>query len=161
MSKQLLVFTLCFMLSVPLFSQSIQNSVVSSGGASASNGGLTIDYTIGEPVIETFTATGQTLTQGFHQTNLTVVAIENVELFSEINVYPNPAKYYVNIDIPAGFDVLKLTLYDALGRVITSKLKSEGLVTIDVTGLATGNHYLQVLDKSNNKFKTFKIIKNH
>ena len=42
-------------------------SVVSSSGDSYSNGGIMMDYTLGEIVVETYTNSNIILTQGFHQ----------------------------------------------------------------------------------------------
>jgi len=47
--------------------QSIERQVVSSGGNSISNGGVTLDFTIGELAVTTITDGITTLTQGFQQ----------------------------------------------------------------------------------------------
>ncbi|MDD3875041.1 MAG: T9SS type A sorting domain-containing protein [Bacteroidales bacterium] len=160
MNKKLFFLAMgLFLSSSMIFGQTIQNSVISSTGASASSGNVKMDYTLGEIVVETFTSGGNTITQGFHQTNLTLVAIENPELFSEINVYPNPANEYINIDIPAGYDMLNITLFDDLGRLVSQQKEVSGLQTLDAHDLATGIYYLQVLSSSTNQSKTFKVIK--
>ena len=148
-----------FFLGSTVFGQTIQNSVISSAGASTSSGNVKMDYTIGEPVIETFSSGGNTLTQGFHQTNLTLVAIENIELFAEISVYPNPTSELVNLDIPANYKLLDISMYDVTGKLIRIKTNASGLVTFDVKDLATGTYYLQVLNPKNQELKTFKLIK--
>jgi len=75
-----------FFLGSTVFGQTIQNSVISSTGGSASASNVKMDYTIGETVIETFSAGGHTLTQGFHQTNLTLVAISVQRVLQEQQV---------------------------------------------------------------------------
>ncbi|OPZ98349.1 MAG: hypothetical protein BWY70_01247 [Bacteroidetes bacterium ADurb.Bin408] len=140
--------------------QTIQNSVIASTGASTSSGNVKMDYTLGEVVIETFSAGGQTITQGFHQTNLTLVAIENTEMFSEISIYPNPADNLVNIDIPQNYGQMDISIYDASGKLIRNKPNAAGHLTFDVSTLASGIYYLQVLQPENNKLKTFKLVKN-
>jgi hypothetical protein len=42
-------------------------SVISSSGDSYNNGGVNMDYTLGEIVVETHTNSTTILTQGFHQ----------------------------------------------------------------------------------------------
>jgi len=156
-----LFFTLGLLFTSSLiFGQSIQNAVLSSGGASATSGSVHMDYTIGEPIVETFSASGHTLTQGFHQTNLSLVAIENEALFPEISIYPNPASTYIHVDIPAGYDLLHISLYDALGRTITERQDVTGLVTMDAEQLATGTYFLRLINKRTNQLKTYKLIKN-
>ena len=162
MNKNLfLLVTGLFLLGSTVYGQTIQNSVVSSAAGSASAGNVKMDYTIGETVIETFSAGGNTLTQGFHQTNLTLVAIENVELFAEISVYPNPTSEFVNLDIPAGYNMLDISMYDVQGKLLRTKTNASGLVTFDVNDLATGTYYLQVINTKNKELKTFKLIKSN
>ena len=159
MNKQLLfLVTGLFLLGSTAFGQTIQNSVISSAGGSSSSGNVKMDYTIGETVIETFSAGGNTLTQGFHQTNLTLVAIENVELFAQVSVYPNPTSQFVNLDIPADYNLLDISMYDVTGKLLRTQANASGLVTFDVKDLATGTYYLQVLNPKNKDLKTFKLI---
>jgi len=143
-----------------VFCQTIQNSVISSAGGSASSGNVMMDYTLGEIVVETFSAGGNTLTQGFHQTNLSLVAIENVDLFAEISIYPNPTSELVNIDIPQNYNEIDINMYDVTGKLIKNELNANGKVTFDVSALATGTYYLQVINPKNKQLKTFKLIKN-
>ncbi|MDD3877078.1 MAG: T9SS type A sorting domain-containing protein [Bacteroidales bacterium] len=142
-----------------VFGQTIQNSVISSAGGSASSGNVKMDFTLGETVIETVSASGNTLTQGFHQTNLTLVAIVNIELFPEISVYPNPTTELVNLDIPANYSLLDIRMYDLNGKLLRTIANASGLVTFDVRDLAKGTYYLQVINPQNNELKTFRLIK--
>lgn len=158
--KFIFVLQLLLFLSIYSFGQTLQNSVVGSTGASASAGTVKMDYTIGEIVVETFTAGGHTLTQGFHQTALHLVAIENADYFPEISMYPNPTSDLVNIDIPANYDKLDISLYDVTGKLIRIFSNAQGKVTIDAAVLATGTYYLQMINTAKNKVKTFKLIKN-
>jgi len=72
--------------------------VVSSAGETQTIPGIEISWTIGEPVIETVSSGSSVLTQGFHQTKLTVTTIDEL-LFSdlELKVYPNPTSEFVII----------------------------------------------------------------
>jgi len=165
--KKLLQFLLQALLTVALGlfasnikAQSIQNAVISSAGISATNGGITVDYTLGETVIETFTASGNTLTQGFHQTNLTLVAIENEFLFPEISIYPNPATEYIHVEIPENHAALEFLLYDVNGKLLKTYTHSNTHLTIDVGIYARGTYYLQSVNPKDKMFKTFKIVKN-
>lgn len=161
MNKKLLfLFSGMLLWGSVVISQTIQNSVIASTGASTSSGNVKMDYTLGEVVVETFSAGGNTLTQGFHQTNLTLVAIENPELFTEISIYPNPAQELVNIDIPKNYGQMDISLYDASGKLLTNRTNAIGSFTFDVSTLATGMYYLQVVNPQNNKVKTFKLVKN-
>ncbi len=159
MNNPLFLLITALLLSATLvFGQTIQNSVISSTGGSASAGNVKMDFTLGEAVIETFTAGGNTLTQGFHQTNLTLVAIENVELFAEITIYPNPTSELVNIDIPQNYNLLDINMFDVTGKLLKNQANAYGKVAFDVSSLATGTYYLQVINPKNEQTKTFKLI---
>ena len=160
MNKKLFILLPVLLLcSILVLGQTIQNSVVASTGGSVSSGNVKMDFTVGETVIETFSAGGNTLTQGFHQTNLTLVAIENPELFSEISIYPNPTSELVNIDIPQNYNVLDISMYDVTGKLLKNEPNASGKLTFDVGTLATGTYYLQIINPKNKEQKTFKLIK--
>jgi len=158
--KRLLLFFGMLIICYYINGQTIQNSVVSSTGGSVSTSTLKMDFTLGETVTETLSAGGNTLTQGFHQTNLTLVAIENVELFAEISIFPNPTSEFVNIDIPVNYKLMEISMFDVTGKLLKTKANATGLVTFDVNNLATGTYYLQVINPKNKDLKTFKLIKN-
>ena len=161
MNKKLLILLSgMFFCGSVVFCQTIQNSVISSTGGSASSGNVKMDYTLGETVIETFSAGGNTLTQGFHQTNLTLVAIENIELFAEISIYPNPATEFIYIEIPENHAALEFLLYDVNGKLLKTYAHSSTHLTIDVGIYARGTYYLQAVNPKDKMFKTFKVVKN-
>jgi len=61
-----------------------------TAGEHFATAGAQLSWTLGEAVIETYTGDKSQLTQGFHQTQLTVVALnESVTVFPVL-VYPNP-----------------------------------------------------------------------
>ena len=67
-----------------------QQDIVSTQGDSYSNSNNTIDFTIGEPVIETVSDGTNDVTQGFHQTQLTITSVKDYETDFILNVFPNP-----------------------------------------------------------------------
>jgi hypothetical protein len=61
--------------------QSLSPEVVATAGDHFATSTAQLSWTLGEPVIETFTDAAATqLTQGFHQTNLMVVAVGDYRL---------------------------------------------------------------------------------
>ncbi|MDD3876263.1 MAG: hypothetical protein PHT69_06550 [Bacteroidales bacterium] len=79
--KNIYLLTCLFFVGTTVFTQTIQNSVISSTGGSALSGSLKMDNTIEKTMIETVAARRNTLTQGFHQNNLTLMTIEIFEDF--------------------------------------------------------------------------------
>ncbi len=82
-----------------LFTGNLQaQKVVSANGGTATAAGTQVSWTIGEPITATVTDGTTTLTQGFHQTKLTVTAVDDIQIAGlEIKVYPNPTSDYVTV----------------------------------------------------------------
>lgn len=66
-----LIFIIFLLIFNGVFSQTIERKVIPSSGGYFKNNSLEVTYTIGEPVIETFSANNYLLTQGFNQPKAT------------------------------------------------------------------------------------------
>jgi hypothetical protein len=146
--KKLLIILLCF----PMigFGQITSPSVISSSGNSYNNGGVNMDYTLGEIVVETFQPTVTPLpltytilTQGFHQGILKVTtSVENIAI--ETKVYPNPTTQYLIIELEKSVDA-DLLVYDINGRlVLQDKLIDQSRKELDFSFLKQGNYLLHI-----------------
>jgi len=134
--------------------------VISSGGASAVGTGVQLSWTIGETVIETFTGSSAILTQGFHQTRLTITAVDPT-LFPglEVSVYPNPVSTQLRVKISGErIQNLSYQLFNAEGKAILNKLvdNPEALINMEIY---TSGIYLLKFFREDDPLKTFKIIK--
>ncbi|MBN2775192.1 MAG: T9SS type A sorting domain-containing protein [Prolixibacteraceae bacterium] len=136
-----------------------QNVVANSGGHFESPQ-LQISWTLGEPIIETIGAGDYILTQGFHQSILTVTAIENIpELQVEIKAYPNPVTTKVNLSVNSdNFQDWTYSLYNAEGKLLVSKNINTGITEIPMQMYVASNYILQV-KQNNRELKSFKIVK--
>ena len=131
--------------------------VVSTQGNSYSNGTVSIDYTIGEVVINTGTSGTNDLTQGFHQTNWNFLGVENHALSYEVLVFPNPTSEVLNIQAST-FENVTYALYDATGRLVLEDKLTAERTAIQVSHLAPGSYSL-VLQSQTQNLKVFKLIK--
>jgi hypothetical protein len=134
--------------------------VISSAGASATGTGVQLSWTIGEPVIETFTGTSAKLTQGFHQSMLSVTAIDPT-LFPElqVSVYPNPVSTQLRYKISGErIQNLSYRLFNAEGKTILNKTveNPEELINMEIY---TSGIYLLKFFREDDPLKTFKIVK--
>ena len=128
--------------------QSIEPAVVASSGTHFSNGTTQVSWTIGEPVIATYDNGSNILTQGFHQTLLTVTGIRETEALLEgVTVYPNPADYLLNVKFEVNQSNVSAMLFDAAGRMITSEQIESGTTQhqLDLTGLSNGTYLLRLM----------------
>jgi hypothetical protein len=131
--------------------------VVSTQGESYSNGGYTIDFTIGELVTETVSNGTNDLTQGFHQTNWRFLGVEDHVPQYEALIFPNPTADVLNIR--AGeFQNVTYTLYDQQGKMVITNVLLTEQTPIQVSQLAPGSYYL-TLSNEKQILKTFNLIK--
>ena len=134
--------------------------VVSSGGETQSAAGYEISWTIGEPVIETFTGSSNILTQGFHQSKLTVTPItEFLKSNVELKVFPNPTNDFVLIQFNELIENSGYTLFSLTGKVLESKLITSTETRLNLKNYASGQYILKLTKNSTQPLQTFKIIK--
>lgn len=134
--------------------------LVSTTGGLYSDAQLNVSWTIGEPVIETFTDENYVLTQGFQQQGLVLVGIESFnDQFEALRVYPNPTSDYVNIDLNSEFENLSYKVLNAEGKVVqNNKIKSESF-QISFIEQDQGLYLIQLMD-GEKTMKIFRIVKN-
>jgi len=133
--------------------------VVSTQGDSYSNASGSIDFTIGEVVINTETDGTSNITQGFHQTNWNFVGLEDHAPSYEATIFPNPTSEVLNIRTST-FENVTYTLYDAQGKLVMQDILSSEQTPIQVGQLAPGNYSIFLNNETQN-LKTFKLVKTH
>ncbi|MBW6534203.1 MAG: T9SS type A sorting domain-containing protein [Mariniphaga sp.] len=141
---------------------SYAQQVVSSSGNSGNITGYKVDWTLGEPVIETISGSNHILTQGMHQTKLLVTAISEMELPGvEVKVYPNPTGRFLKIEIiQTGDEQFFYEISDITGRKSVLKEMHANTEEIDMESYVSGIYFLNVLSLNREYVMVFKIIKN-
>jgi hypothetical protein len=134
-------------------------SVISTQGNSYSNASHTIDYTIGEPVTITVSNGSNDLTQGFHQTNVVITNIEDLDANILVNIFPNPTSDFVNLSVEK-FEGLTLQIYDTAGKLVEQTELNQSLTSFRVSHYADGTYLLTLTYNKDKKIKSYKIIKN-
>jgi len=102
--------------------------------------------------------TNTTYTKCGYQGNL---AIKNVQNKSEITVYPNPAQYYLQLNLQnskANYPIV-LKIIDNNGKIVKYAKSNSSISKIDIKNLANGLYYIQIVDVNNNKIGTASFIK--
>ena len=140
-----------------LSSMTYGQEVISSQGDSYSNATGSIDFTIGEVVINTVSDGTNDLTQGFHQTNWNFLGVEDHEPNYKAIIFPNPTEDVLNIRTNM-FENVTYTLYDVNGRLVLQDVLSQEQTPIQVSQLAPGAYSLTLNNQTQN-LKTFKLIK--
>jgi len=155
-----IIFRILILYILTGFGKIIAQEVITTAGDSYSNANGSVSYTVGEPVIETFTGGNNILTQGFQQTNLTVTAIDELTgLNFEISAFPNPATDIVKLRIgKESFVGMQYRIYDMNGNLVMQN-RLEGIETeIPFKDLSPAEYILKVNDNSK-EVKSFKIAK--
>ena len=140
-------FLLSFMLlMVQLASgQNLSSSVIAlAGGYEKTPGGLSLSWTVGEPVVDPIRSEKILLTQGFQQPGLQVsTGYEDPAFESSLKVFPNPVSHVLQMlsDYPASID---FRLVDMTGKAIhQGSWITEH--TVDVSTLSPGMYVIYYL----------------
>jgi len=122
-------------------------------------------FTVGEVAIQTLTDTmlQVTVTQGFHQPELcTVVSTDSPEIDRlQIQVYPNPASTYWQIDYSQlDNSGLQYAVLNTLGQTLVAhRLTKDGTTRIDCAGWQPGIYLLLLTDPVSKSTGTVRLQK--
>lgn len=150
-----------------VFAQHVSRTVSSSTGNSITSSGLSISYTIGEPVIATGVGSNVILTQGFQQPDKDIITIINSsEFLMNVDVFPNPVsdQLQVKVNTDKIISDLSVEIEDVFGkqlkRIAVSATGSlDQAVSLDFFSYSSGVYLVRVLSQNEHIHKTFKVIK--
>jgi len=126
-------------------------------GGSYSNTNSKIDFTIGETVIKTYNSGFYNLSQGFHQSNWSLISVEeNVPNF-EATVFPNPTSDFLNISTKK-FQNVNYRIFDVKSNLIATGLLLSYETQIQVNHFLSGTYFLTLYSNSK-KLKVFQLYK--
>jgi hypothetical protein len=132
-------------------SQTLSPTVIASSGGFYTSANAMLSTTVAEmTMVQTFTSTGNILTQGFQQPEETTVGIvEEPVVKGDILMYPNPTSgsfvlSYTNI----GNSEAVIRIYNLAGQVVLEKqeMPSSGLNTVnfDISSFSQGMYILEL-----------------
>lgn len=160
--KHLLLFSFlanCLVLNA----QSLTQQVTASGGGYYQQINASMQFTMGEPLAETYTNSSAKLYQGFEQGSYALVSVSEPSAFTDITVdlFPNPSSGIFNLNIKAEVSSpFHFVVMDAQGRAIISKeVFAAQQESINITDFASCIYFVTISNTENNYFKTHKIIK--
>jgi hypothetical protein len=149
----------CLLCSVSVFSQSLENDVVSSSGESFSTNNIHLDWSIGEVCTESYTTNNIVVSQGFHQGNVLVATyLDNLKHQQlSVEVFPNPATNFISIQSDE-IKNMKLILLDGIGKVVHQQQIMSNNTVIGISDLVSGIYFAKII-QNNKEVTTTKIIK--
>jgi hypothetical protein len=140
------------------YAQSISKSVIGMAGKTQSNGGLSVSWTAGEPVVGLMTSSSAQLGNGYYP-SLDVQALlkEDFTMDIAIKIYPNPTSNFLYAEQKDQHQ-LRINIVDVNGRIVLeNNINSGG--QIDISNFSIGIYIIQVQDLETQKKNTYKIIK--
>lgn len=143
--------------------QHLSPNVIAVSGGTARTPTMTLEWTLGESVIESAATSNRLYTQGFHQP---ILQVSESETGSDANytftVAPNPVASYLNISIKAPESTpLQLVLTDLNGHQYNYPLVPAGTKStqIDMTQFPAGMYLLRISKAEGAFLKSYKVVK--
>lgn len=157
MRKYLIIFLLLSTYSF-VNAQSIERSVVSSGGSSFTNSNYAIDWTIGEMAVSTSSTGNSMLTQGFHQYYAGPSNAKDVAAVPGLKSFPNPTNNSVSFTLENKSCQALINLYDMNGKLLLSEnWNTAAALSVDLSNYASGMYQFQIIIEG--KINAIKISK--
>ena len=139
------------------FAQKITPTVLSNAGAVMKNANSSIEWTLGEFATTTLKNTNNVITQGFHQTNLTIVSTNN-PVISGLTIYPNPVEQDLTIDNQSG-KLITFHIITISGQCISEHNFNPGIQTLPMNTLPAGTYILEAITNDQRQNFTIEKIK--
>ena len=160
-----IIFIICLFCNLNIFSQSLTPQTVAVSGNYFSNGAYSLSWTVGDLATTSLSNNNFVLTQGFQQSFITVTPV--VEIYNKkninINLYPNPTKDFLHIDIDTknqDLDKITIELIDLNGRILETFTSNLPLNPINLEKYTQGFYFLRIFqDDKNILMNTYKVQK--
>lgn len=152
-SITIILFFLGF--SISMFAQ----DVISAQGEEYTGTNLSVSFTIGEVVIDSYEGSNYSITQGFHQPILDFATGITFSEITGVSVFPNPTSDFINLSFDNIESDLVYELYDAKGKLYTQQKIYDINTIVSLKEFASGAYILFIREKNTTKFNSYKIIK--
>ena len=141
-------------------SQSIESYVITSTGASLMSSEGTLYISIGEPMNTEISEGEIMISQGFLNVSVESQPPLSTDDFLDevINVYPNPTKAVLTIDIPEMDGNYSYRITDVAGALIQSNSLNQSQSSLLLDDFNSGTYFLQVI-KEGRQSRTLRITK--
>lgn len=157
MKKIILTLIVCTVAQLN-FAQVLTPQVLSTAGTSFINGSNVLDCTLGEPVTATLNNGTNMMSQGFHQNDMLITAIDEVQN-NDITLFPNPTSDVVQIQFAKANETNVIELYTVEGKLISSQSVNSSIVSqVDMSNYSNGTYFLKIKNKES-KDKSYQVIK--
>ena len=149
-----LLFTAA-MLSASLAGAQVLDRQILAPNGSSFAGSVSIDWTIGETVVQAATVNNTWVLQGFHHPQTTATSAVMLLSSQGIRMYPNPAsdRFFIAWEVPT--DDFTVELYSVSGALLHKERVLNGAVAgIDISQFAPGSYLVHVSDANRRMYGT-------
>lgn len=139
-----------------------QSAVATAGGdASGSNG--SVSFTVGQVDYISISNGSGVISQGVQQPYeiFQIIGVDEIKPEETIAVYPNPTNGLLQIRRDGSTSTTQLTIYDALGQLVESRLLNAAQSIIDLSGLSNGIYHLKFQNTSDQQAQLIQVIKTY
>ncbi len=141
-----------------LRSQSISPEVISSTGDFYSNATAMISFTEGEPLGEMISSGNNMITQGFEQSDISVISVEEILLGSAFfSLFPNPCNGNFKFRSEKT-EIKELEIYNVIGEKVYSYYNESVLMNELFISLSSNPGIYFVVVKNNGEQITKKLV---
>jgi len=152
---------LILFISLTSFSQTaIKKSSIDSGGASTTNGTLTMVYTLGEVAVQENTNGAIHISEGFLSPDIiSTVGLDDYTQLAGVQLYPNPATDFVNLSF-SKVGMYEISIYDTLGKKVkTFPISVSNRQRIVLGELPNAIYFILIKNENTKEFISYKLIK--
>jgi hypothetical protein len=167
MKFKILAFVfLLFILPIPrVFTQTLQNEVIGSSGATYALDNIEISWTLGESIIESYQSGNIFISQGFHQPVFKFLEIHEREQPPFLaHIFPNPTNRFIQIELSgiSETEKFKLILSDMMGKVLLNQIiHPADHDQVDLVEYSNGMLLLKLIRLNDGSQRTFKIVRTY
>ncbi len=159
MRRSVFIIIVCIFV-LPVHAQLIKQEVIASAGGYNIKGDISLSWTLGETIIETFSNGSLVLSHGFQQKLIVTTVKENLSPALNVVLYPNPAGDLINIQFdPATDTETDIMLVDLQGKVLKSD--KIGIATsiagFNLQDVPTGIYFIKIM--KGKRINIYRVVK--
>jgi len=150
--KTKFILLIAFALTNVTYGQFATNILVSNAGgegtAMLGQDEYIVTWSIGEPIVETFTINSHTVFTGFQEPIIWVSIFENPEFKEHVKAFPNPTKGIVTLDKSEIHEELLIEISNLHQKVIRCEPFVENRIELDFSVLPVGVYLIKIVSQS-------------
>jgi len=145
----------------PAAAQDISPYVLAVAGECAEGATFSVSWTVGQLSSETRVHHSGILSEGFQQVFLTVVGVREACVPLSMELYPNPARQQLLIELTGADENVTITMYNMLGEPVSRQvlLVGDRMLRIPLEGLPDGMYILAAISSRGDRLAVYKVIK--